>query len=202
MLTRRAALNIVQDRLGDCRRCGLHKGRTKIVFGAGDPSAALMFVGEAPGEEEDARGEPFVGKAGQLLDKILVAMGWTRETVYITNVVKCQPPGNRNPEPGEVEKCLPFGLDQIRTVRPLVLVTLGNVATRNLLGIEDGIMSVRGKWRKWEGIDVMPTFHPSFLLRTPSAKRVVWRDMQEVLRKLRDASIVSPFPVRRTRGAR
>lgn len=198
-ITRRAALNIVQERLGDCKRCRLHKTRTNIVFGSGDPAAPLMFMGEGPGDEEDKQGLPFVGKAGELLTKIIEAMGWTRETVYIMNVVKCQPPGNRNPEPDEVARCLPFGLDQIRTVRPVVLVTLGNVATKNLFGIEDGIMSIRGTWRSWEGVNVMPTFHPSFLLRQASAKRVLWKDMVEVLNKLKAHSILPPFPTRRTR---
>lgn len=195
-LTRRAALNIVRDRLGDCKRCPLHKTRTNIVFGSGDPASPLVFMGEAPGAEEDRQGEPFVGRAGELLTRIIEAMGWTRETVYILNVLKCQPPHNRNPEPEEIDKCLPFGFDQLRTVRPLVIVTLGNIATRNLLGVSESIMSIRGKWQKWENIDVMPTFHPAFLLRQPSAKRILWRDMCEVLRRLQHDSIRSPFPVR------
>jgi len=201
-LTRRGALNLVQERLGDCKRCGLSKTRKNIVFGFGDPSTPLLFLGEGPGDDEDAQGEPFVGKAGQLLTKIIEAMGWTRETVYICNVTKCQTPGNAYPDKAHVEKCFPFAKDQIRVIRPAVIVTLGNLATKTLLGIEDGIMSVRGKWREWEEIPVMPTFHPSFCLRQPSAKGPVWKDMQEVIRKLYVMSIPPPFPVKRVRSRR
>jgi uracil-DNA glycosylase family 4 len=171
--------------LGDCRRCKLAKGRTTIVFGTGNPSARLMFVGEAPGEEEDLRGEPFVGAAGQLLDRIITGgMGLRREDVYIANLIKCRPPHNRNPEPDEIVACDPFLRRQVELVRPEVLVSLGAFATQALLGDRTAISRRRGRWHEACGTPLMPTFHPSYLLRNPADKRLVWQDIQMVLEKL------------------
>jgi DNA polymerase len=173
------------DVLGSCERCGLCAARTNVVFGVGDPGARLMFVGEGPGADEDAKGEPFVGRAGQLLDRIIGAMGLTRSTVYIANVVKCRPPENRNPLPGEAATCLPFLRAQIAIIRPEVIVTLGKVALQELLGERvPSITRVRGDWLDFDGIPVKVTFHPAYLLRSPSAKRPVWDDMQDVMRRL------------------
>lgn len=202
MITKRKALALVRDRMGDCHRCILWKSRKNLVFGAGDPDAPLMFLGEAPGKEEDEQGVPFVGKAGQLLTEIIAAMGWSRDTVYIANVLKSRPPENRYPTPREVSACFPFALEQIRTIKPAVLVTLGNLATKTLLGIETGIMSIRGKWQMFEGIPVMPTFHPSFLLRQPSGKRYVWKDVQEIVTKLSSLGFPPPFSYASRRLAR
>lgn len=197
LLTKRRRLGLVRDEIGDCQRCGLCKERKNIVYGVGDPESPIVFVGEAPGADEDVKGEPFVGRAGQLLTKIIEAMGFTRETVYITNVVKCRPPNNRNPDPSEVNTCMPFLRSKLRIIDPLVIVALGNVACRALFGQETkGIMSIRGKWLDYLGTAVMPTFHPSFLLREPAAKRYVWKDMKEVLRFLAEHSITPPFPRR------
>ena len=166
--------------MGDCRRCKLHTSRTNLVFGVGDPHARLMFVGEGPGQDEDEQGEPFVGKAGQLLTRIIEAIGLERSDVYIANVVKSRPPQNRNPEPDEIAACMPFLERQIASIAPAVIVTLGNVPTKALLGVETGIMRMRGNWREYRGIPVMPTFHPAYLLRTPGDKRLVWDDMRKV----------------------
>lgn len=173
-----------------CQRCPLASGRTQTVFGAGDPDAALMFIGEGPGHEEDRQGEPFVGQAGQLLTRIIGAMGFSREQVYIANIVKCRPPRNRNPEPAEAEACLPYLRRQIELVQPRVLVLLGAVPLRFLLG-RSGVMRLRGRWLEYGGIPVMPTFHPSYLLRLEGdpgrqqeAKRQVWSDMQLVMQWL------------------
>jgi uracil-DNA glycosylase family 4 len=176
----RESLEQIRADLGDCTRCKLHAGRTHLVFGVGNARARLMFVGEGPGQDEDEQGEPFVGKAGQLLNRIIQAIGLEREDVYIANVVKSRPPGNRNPEPDEIATCLPFLERQIESVRPAVLVTLGNVPTKALLGTETGIMKLRGSWRQWRGIPLMPTFHPAYLLRNPEDKRLVWEDMLQV----------------------
>jgi DNA polymerase len=174
-----------RDVIGECKRCRLHKGRTNIVFGVGSPVARLMFVGEGPGADEDRKGEPFVGRAGQLLDRIIAAMGLAREAVYIANVVKCRPPENRNPLPDEASTCRPFLETQIRIVRPEVVVTLGKVALEELLGQPvKSITRARGQWFDFHGTPVKATFHPAYLLRSPSAKRPVWEDMQDVLARL------------------
>ncbi|MBI2343766.1 MAG: uracil-DNA glycosylase [Deltaproteobacteria bacterium] len=168
--------------LGACQRCPLCQGRTQIVFGVGNPQAALMFVGEGPGADEDLQGEPFVGRAGQLLDKIIQAMGLQRSEVYIGNIVKCRPPGNRAPLPNEAETCLPFLMRQIAAIQPKVIVTLGSIATQYLLGDASiKITRVRGMVRTWHGTALMPTYHPAFLLRNPAMKRAVWEDMQKVM---------------------
>jgi DNA polymerase len=171
----------IRSDLGDCRRCKLWEGRTNLVFGAGNPQARLVFVGEAPGFDEDKTGEPFVGKAGRLLTKIIGAMNMSRDEVYICNVIKCRPPGNRNPEPDEVKTCLPFLKRQLEAVRPEVICVLGSVATRALLQKEVFISRVRGKLFDYRGIKVMPTFHPSYLLRNPDKKREVWEDVQKIM---------------------
>jgi DNA polymerase len=155
----------IRDELGDCVRCKLHQGRTNIVFGVGNPRARLMFVGEGPGADEDAKGEPFVGRAGKKLDQMISAIGLTRQQVYIANVVKCRPPGNRDPERDEVATCSPFLHAQIEAIRPRVIVALGAPATRTLLNTRVGITKLRGTWQSFRGIPVMPTFHPAYLLR-------------------------------------
>jgi uracil-DNA glycosylase len=175
------ALAAVRDDLGDCTRCKLHRlGRKQIVFGVGNPNADLMFVGEGPGADEDIQGEPFVGRAGQLLTKIIEAIGLRREDVYIANVIKCRPPSNRNPEPDEVEQCEPFLFRQIETIRPRVIVALGKFAAQSLLRTTDPITKLRGREYKYRDAILMPTYHPAYLLRTPSAKREVWEDMKKV----------------------
>ncbi|HXD15714.1 MAG TPA: uracil-DNA glycosylase [Vicinamibacterales bacterium] len=176
------ALRAVRDDLGaDCSRCKLHTlGRRQVVFGVGNPEADLMFVGEAPGADEDIQGEPFVGRAGQLLTKIIEAIGLRREDVYIANVIKCRPPGNRNPEPDEVEQCEPFLFRQIDTVKPKVIVALGKFAAQCLLRTSDPITRIRGREFKYRDAILIPTYHPAYLLRTPSAKREVWEDMKRV----------------------
>ena len=175
-------LDIIKSDIGDdCRRCKLcSMGRSQIVFGVGNPKARLMFVGEAPGEEEDKRGEPFVGRAGQLLTKIIEAIGLTREQVYIANVIKCRPPGNRNPESDEVEQCEPYLFRQIDVIRPRVIVPLGKFAAQSLLKTMDPITRLRGRQFDYRGAALIPTFHPAYLLRNPSAKREVWEDMKKV----------------------
>lgn len=175
----------IRAEIGDCTRCKLYQGRTNIVFGEGDPQAAVLFVGEGPGFEEDQQGRPFVGAAGQLLTDIIEkGMKIKRAEVYICNIVKCRPPGNRNPEPDEVDACIGFVKKQIQAVRPKVIVTLGNVPTQNLLGTKQGITRVRGNWQEYEGIPVMPTFHPSYLLRSPGEKGKVWEDIKKVMGRL------------------
>ena len=179
-----ARLEAVRTELGDCTRCKLSGGRQNIVFGSGNPDAALMFVGEGPGADEDRTGEPFVGAAGQLLTKMIEAMGFAREDVYICNIVKCRPPGNRNPEVDEIAACEPFLKAQLAAVRPSMIVCLGKFAAQTLLGSEAPISKIRGTLRAYEGIALMPTFHPAFLLRNPSAKREVWADLQLVMSEL------------------
>ncbi len=175
------ALKAIREDLGDCTRCKLHTlGRRQIVYGVGNPNADLMFVGEAPGADEDIQGEPFVGRAGQLLTKIIEAIGLTRADVYIANVIKCRPPGNRNPEPDEVEQCEPFLFRQIDTIKPKVIVALGKFAAQSLLRTNDPITRLRGREFKYRDAILMPTYHPAYLLRTPSAKREVWEDMKRV----------------------
>ena len=178
-------LEAIREEIGDCTRCKLHKGRKNIVFGEGDPKAVIVFVGEGPGFEEDQQGRPFVGAAGQLLTDIIEkGMNIKRAEVYICNIVKCRPPNNRNPEPDEVESCIGFVKQQIRAINPTVIVTLGNVPTQNLLNTKQGITKLRGVWQEYEGIPVMPTFHPSYLLRSPGEKKWVWVDIKNVLKRL------------------
>jgi len=178
-------LEAIREEIGECTRCKLHTGRKNIVFGEGDPKAVIVFVGEGPGSEEDQQGRPFVGEAGQLLTDIIEkGMKIKRAEVYICNIVKCRPPGNRNPEPDEVETCIGFVKKQIRAINPRVIVTLGNVPTQNLLGTKQGITKLRGTWQTYEGIPVMPTFHPAYLLRSPGEKKKVWEDIQLVMAKL------------------
>ena len=179
------ALEAVRTELGECTRCKLHKTRTNIVFGVGSPEARLMFVGEGPGEDEDLQGYPFVGKAGQLLTKMIEAMGLRREDVYICNTVKCRPPNNRNPEPDELLACEPFLKGQLGAVKPEVIVTLGKFAAQALLREQTPITRLRGQWREYEGIPVMPTFHPAYLLRSPAEKGKVWDDLKQVMKRLR-----------------
>jgi DNA polymerase len=178
-------LEEIREEIGDCTHCKLHTGRKNIVFGEGNPKAVIVFVGEGPGFEEDQQGRPFVGEAGQLLTDIIEkGMKIKRAEVYICNIVKCRPPGNRNPEPDEVESCIGFVKKQIRAINPKVIVTLGNVPTQNLLGTKQGITKIRGTWQTYEGIPVMPTFHPAYLLRSPGEKGKVWSDIKLVLEKL------------------
>ncbi len=178
------ALRRLMAEIGDCRRCRLSEGRTKLVFGEGDPGARLMFVGEAPGEQEDLQGRPFVGKAGELLTRLIEKMGFGRDGVYIANTVKCRPPGNRNPLDDEIAACMPFLERQIEIIGPRVIMTLGSVATRALLGDVGSISKARGKTFRYRGIPVVPTFHPSYLLRNPKSKWLTWNDAQAVLRLL------------------
>jgi DNA polymerase len=176
------SLDSIQTEIGPaCTRCKLCTlGRTQVVFGVGTPKARLMFVGEAPGEDEDKKGEPFVGRAGQLLTKIIESIGLTREQVYIANVIKCRPPSNRNPEPDEVAACEPFLFRQIDVIRPKVIVPLGKFAAQSLLRTMDPITRIRGRQFEYRGAVLIPTFHPAYLLRNPSAKREVWEDMKKV----------------------
>lgn len=178
------ALEAVRTVLGDCTRCPLHRGRTQIVFGTGSPEARLMFIGEGPGRDEDLQGEPFVGKGGQLLTRMIGAMGLRRADVYIANIVKCRPPRNRDPEPEEVAACEAFLISQIRAIRPEIIVTLGKYATQTLLRVETPISRLRGQWKSYDGIPLMPTFHPAYLLRNPAEKRPVWSDLQAVMARL------------------
>lgn len=168
----------------NCDRCRLAGSRTNVVFGVGNPNADLMFVGEAPGRDEDERGEPFVGKAGQLLTDIIKAMKLTRDDVYIANVIKCRPPENRNPEPDELEQCRPFIRQQVALVKPKVIVTLGKFGLQSLTEKAYAISNIRGEWLEYEGIRLMPTYHPAYLLRTPAAKKDVWNDMKKVMAEL------------------
>ena len=178
-------LAAVREELGDCTRCKLHKGRRNIVFGEGNPNAALVFVGEGPGKEEDEQGRPFVGAAGQLLTDIIVkGMRLNREDVYICNIVKCRPPNNRNPEPDEIMACEPFLIKQLQAIKPKIIIGLGNIAVKTLLKTKQGITSLRGTWMTYQGIPLMPTFHPAYLLRTPSDKKLVWEDIKKVLAEL------------------
>jgi uracil-DNA glycosylase family 4 len=174
-------LTMLREEIGPaCTRCKLHTlGRKQVVFGVGNPNADLMFVGEAPGADEDEQGEPFVGRAGQLLTKIIEAIGLQRSDVYIANIIKCRPPGNRNPEPDEVERCEPFLFRQIEAVQPKVIIALGKFAAQSLLRTTDPITRLRGRTFNYRGATLIPTFHPAYLLRNPSAKRDVWEDMKK-----------------------
>ncbi|HMC22887.1 MAG TPA: uracil-DNA glycosylase [Thermoanaerobaculia bacterium] len=167
-----------------CEQCRLSKSRTQVVYGVGNPNADLMFIGEAPGRDEDIQGEPFVGRAGQLLTDIIKAMKLTRDNVYIANVIKCRPPENRNPELDELESCRPYIRRQVEIIQPRVIVTLGRFALQSLTEKSYAISSVRGQWLEYNGIKVMPTYHPAYLLRTPSAKKEVWADMKKVMTEL------------------
>ncbi len=187
-------LRVVRDDLGDCQRCKLAPSRTKLVFGVGNPNADLLFVGEAPGADEDAQGEPFVGKAGQLLTKMIEAMGYRREDVYICNVLKCRPPGNRNPEPDEVASCEPFLKRQLGAIRPRMIVALGKFAVQCLLRDDSPISRLRGNFRTYEGIPLMPTFHPAYLLRDPSKKKLAWQDLKDVNAALARVGVTPPNP--------
>lgn len=184
-------LDSIRQELGDCQRCRLHASRTRIVFGTGNPHAELVFIGEAPGREEDLQGEPFVGQAGQLLTRIIEAIGLSRQEVYITNVIKCRPPENRNPAPEEIAACEPFLIKQLAAIRPRLICALGTFAAQTLLKTEAKISALRGRFHVYQGIPLMPTYHPAFLLRNPQKKRDVWEDMKKLKKeyeKLRAAS--------------
>jgi DNA polymerase len=174
-------LDEVRRELGDCKRCKLCSGRKNLVFGVGNPKARLVFVGEGPGAEEDNQGIPFVGAAGQLLTKMIAAMGYSRDEVYICNVVKCRPPGNRNPEPDEIQACQPFLEAQLNAIRPSVIIALGKFAAQTLLRTDTPITRLRGQWREFVGIPLMPTFHPAYLLRNAAEKKSAWIDLQAVM---------------------
>ncbi|HVP55848.1 MAG TPA: uracil-DNA glycosylase [Candidatus Eisenbacteria bacterium] len=179
------ALRIIREDLGDCTRCRLHKqGRKQIVFGVGNPQARLMFIGEAPGADEDEQGEPFVGRAGQLLNNMIKAMGLRREDVYIANIIKCRPPGNRTPERDECETCSPFLMRQIAVIKPQVIVALGAVAAKTLLAINAPMAELRGHWYDFRGTKLAVTYHPAFLLRDPRQKKEAWKDLQMVMREM------------------
>jgi len=180
----RPSLDAIRDVLGPCERCGLCSTRTNIVFGVGNPNARLMFIGEAPGRDEDAQGEPFVGRAGELLTKMIGAMGYSRDDVYIANIIKCRPPDNRDPSPDEIRACEPFVLRQIDSVQPEVIVTLGRIALQAMTKKKLSIMRTRGSWIEVRGVPTMPTLHPAFLLRKPEFKREAWSDLQQVMGRL------------------
>lgn len=181
-----SSLDDLRAAIGDCRLCKLCSGRTHIVFGVGNPRAKLMFVGEGPGRDEDMQGEPFVGRAGQLLTDIITkGMGMQRSDVYIANVVKCRPPENRNPEPDEVAACEPFLKKQIDLIRPEIIVGLGKFAVQTLLQSKVAISRLRGNWHSYHGIKLMPTFHPAYLLRNPADKKLVWEDIKKVIKEMR-----------------
>jgi uracil-DNA glycosylase len=179
------ALEDIRADLGECLRCELGRTRNNLVFGVGTPAARIVFVGEAPGRDEDLQGEPFVGEAGQLLTKIIQAMGLERREVYICNVLKCRPPNNRNPLPAEIEQCHPFLLRQLKAIGPGAIVALGTFAAQTLLKTKEPISKLRGHFHDYHGIPLMPTFHPAFLLRNASMKREVWEDMQLVMKLLK-----------------
>jgi uracil-DNA glycosylase family 4 len=176
----RLTLDAIRGKIGDCTRCRLHEGRNHLVFGAGDPHAALVFVGEGPGREEDLQGKPFVGRAGELLTRIIEAIDLTREEVYIANIVKCRPPQNRDPRPDEIQTCLPFLLKQLEAIKPRIICALGTFAAQTLLETEEKISSLRGRFHAYKGTKLMPTYHPAFLLRNPHFKRAVWEDMKQI----------------------
>jgi uracil-DNA glycosylase len=179
------ALKLIREDIGDCTRCRLHKqGRKQIVFGVGNPKADLMFIGEAPGADEDMQGEPFVGRAGQLLNNMIKAMGIQREDVYIANIIKCRPPGNRTPERDECETCSPFLMRQIEVIKPKAIVALGAVAAKTLLAINAPMSELRGKWYDFRGTKLAVTYHPAFLLRDPRQKKEAWKDLQMVMMEL------------------
>ena len=179
------ALRVIREDLGDCTRCRLHQqGRKQIVFGVGDPKADLMFIGEAPGADEDQQGEPFVGRAGQLLNNMIKEMGLQRGDVYIANIIKCRPPGNRTPERDECDTCSPFLMRQIAVIRPKVIVALGAIAAKTLLAINAPMTELRGRWYDFRGTKLAVTYHPAFLLRDPRQKKEAWKDLQIVMKEL------------------
>jgi DNA polymerase len=180
-----AALRAIREDIGDCTRCVLHKqGRKQIVYGVGNPEADLMFIGEAPGADEDEQGEPFVGRAGQLLNNMITAMGIKREDVYIANIIKCRPPGNRTPERDECETCSPFLFRQIEVVKPKIIVALGAVAAKTLLGMNDSMINLRGRIYDYRNTKLAVTYHPAYLLRDPRQKKEAWKDLQMVMKYL------------------
>jgi len=176
-----AELRRVEEEVRTCTRCRLHEGRTQTVFARGNPRAALLFIGEAPGEEEDRQGLPFVGPAGKLLDRMIFAMGLKSDQVYITNIIKSRPPNNREPRPAEVAACFPFLERQIELVRPRIICTLGRPAANTLLGTNLAMGDLRGKWQSYRGIPVLPTYHPAYLLRSPGQKRTAWEDLKKLI---------------------
>ena len=177
------SLEVIREDIGDCQRCKLCRSRTRIVFGAGSPQARLMFIGEGPGQDEDRAGEPFVGAAGQLLTRIIAAINLRREEVYIANMVKCRPPENRQPEPDEIATCAPFLRRQIAAIRPVLICLLGGCAAQSLLNTTESISRLRGRFFESQGIRVLPTFHPAYLLRNPEKKREVWEDMKLLMKE-------------------
>lgn len=179
-----SALTLIREDIGECTRCRLHKGRTNLVFGVGNVNADLMFVGEGPGADEDAKGEPFVGRAGQLLNNMISAMGIKREDVYIANVVKCRPPSNRTPEKDECDVCSPFLMRQVDVIKPKVIVALGAVAAKNLLAVNDSMANLRGRWYDFRNSKLLVTYHPAYLLRDPRQKKEAWKDLQMVMKYL------------------
>jgi uracil-DNA glycosylase len=179
-----SALKLIREDIGDCTRCRLHKGRTNLVFGVGNVNADLMCVGEGPGADEDAQGEPFVGRAGQLLNNMISAMGIKREDVYIANVVKCRPPSNRTPEKDECDTCSPFLMRQIDVIKPKVIVALGAVAAKNLLAVNDSMANLRGRWYDFRDSKLLVTYHPAYLLRDPRQKKEAWKDLQMAMKFL------------------
>ena len=181
---RTETLEDIRTDLGECRRCKLESGRKHIVFGEGDPAARLVFVGEGPGYEEDRQGRPFVGAAGRLLTKIIAAIGLDRDQVYICNIIKCRPPGNRNPEPDEIESCAPFVRRQLRAIAPEFVCTLGTFATQTLLQTNQPISRLRGRFHEWMGMRVIPTYHPAYLLRNPERKRDAWEDLKLLMQAM------------------
>ena len=183
----RLTLEEIREQLGDCRRCKLHRIRKTIVFGEGNTQATLMFVGEGPGFDEDVQGRPFVGRAGQLLTKIIQSIGLQRSEVYIANIVKCRPPENRNPEPDEIDACHPFLVKQIEAIQPRIICALGTFAAQTLLKTSTKITALRGQVFELDGIKLIPTYHPAFLLRNPGKKREVWEDMKRILEFLRQS---------------
>jgi DNA polymerase len=175
----------IREEIGDCRRCKLCSTRKNIVFGSGSPNAKLMFVGEAPGADEDIQGQPFVGRAGQLLTKMIQAMGLSREEVYIANIIKCRPPENRNPQPDEIAACSPFLLKQIESIRPKIICALGTFSAQTLLETQQKISALRGKFHAYHGVKVLPTFHPAYLLRNPNEKKSVWEDLKKIMEEMK-----------------
>jgi DNA polymerase len=179
-------LEEIKKELGDCKRCKLHRTRRTIVFGEGNKKAKLMIIGEGPGYDEDVQGRPFVGKAGQLLTKILQSISLQREEVYITNIVKCRPPQNRNPEPDEIQSCSPFLMKQIDVIRPKIICALGTFSAQTLLKTNTKITALRGRFYDMAGIKVLPTYHPAYLLRNPDKKREVWEDMKQIAQRMKE----------------
>lgn len=177
-------LEEIREQMGDCKRCLLCQHRTNLVFGEGNQNATLVFVGEAPGGEEDMQGRPFVGRAGQLLTKIIAAMGFKRSDVYICNILKCRPPGNRNPKPDEIDACEPFLIKQLQAIKPKIICALGTFAAHTLLKSEVPITLMRGRFHTYQSVKLMPTYHPAYLLRNPEAKKLVWEDVQLIMKEL------------------